>query len=286
MALVSPRRAFVLSGGANMGCAQVGQLLALFEHGITPDLVVGTSVGALNAAAVATNPTLEGVSELAHLWRELTSADIFPGGNLSRAWNIARRGLYLVENTGLGKVIERATSIRDLSNLQLPIRVVTTDLKTGEEIVFSRGPMKEILLASSALPGVFPPIHLDGRVLVDGGVVDAVPIWHALSPDIDEIYVLNVSGGGLLKNLRSPLDVMTRAFSISRNLRFDVELRNAQEHTKIYVLPRPTDQREMYDFNDSARLLDEAYKLTFAFLDANRLPNPEKKISLWKSIFK
>lgn len=283
---MSTKRAFVLSGGANMGCAQVGMLLALFEHNITPDLVVGTSVGALNAAAVATNPTLEGVQELANLWRELTSSDIFPGGNLSRAWNIAKRGTYLVENTGLAKVIEKATPTRDLSDLQLPIRVVTCDLKTGEEIVFYRGPIKEVLLASAALPGVFPPMNLDGRVLVDGGVVDAVPIWHALSDDIDEIYVLNVSGGGLLKNLKSPLDVMTRAFSISRNLRFNVELRNAQGKTKIYQLPRPTDRRDMYDFNDSALLLDEAYKLTFAYLDENRLPVPERKISLWKSIFK
>ena len=264
-----------------MGCAQVGMLLALFEHNITPDIVVGTSVGALNAAAIATNPTLEGVSDLAHLWRNLTSADIFPGGNLSRAWNIAKRGTYLVENQGLARVIERATSIRALEELQLPIRVVACDLKTGEEIVFSRGPLKEVLLASTALPGVFPPVNLDGRVLVDGGVVDAVPIWHALGENVDEIYVLNVSGGGMLKNLRSPLDVMTRAFSISRNLRFDVELRNAAHNTDIHVFPMITDKREMYDFNDSSRLLDEAYKLAFSYLDEHRLPKVEKKKSFW-----
>lgn len=256
-------------------------LLALFEHNITPDLLVGTSVGALNAAAIATNPTLEAVSDLAHLWRSLTSADIFPGGNLSRAWNIAKRGTYLVDNAGLARVIERATPIREISDLQLPIRIVACDLATGEEIVYCRGPLKEILLASAALPGVFPPMNIDGRVVVDGGVVDAVPIWHALSDDIDEIYVLNVSGGGLMKNLRSPLDVMTRAFSISRNLRFDVETRTAATTKEIHVLPRPTDRREMYDFNDSARLLDEAYKLTYAYLDEHRLPHAEKKKRFW-----
>ena len=280
------RRAFVFSGGANMGCMQVGMLLALFEHNITPDLVVGTSVGALNSAAVATNPTIEGVSDLAHLWRSLTSADIFPGGNLSRAWNIAKRDTFLVDNVGLARVIERATSIREIEDLQLPIRIVACDLATGEEIVFCRGPLKNVLLASAALPGVFPPIMLDGRMLVDGGVVDAVPIWHALSDDIDEIYVLNASGGGSLKNLRSPLDVMTRAFAISRNLRFDVELRNASHNIDIHLLPRPSDKREMYDFNDSARLLDEAYKLTYAYLDENRLPRPEKKKGIWSRLTK
>ncbi len=278
---MSTRRAFVLSGGANMGCAQVGMMRALFEHNITPDLLVGTSVGALNACAVATNPTLDGVNDLAELWESLTSADIFPGGNLSRAWNIAKRGTYLVDNSGLARVIERATPIRDLADLQIPVRVVACDLSTGEEIVFCRGPLKDILLASAALPGVFPPMTIDGRVLVDGGVVDAVPIWHALSEDIDEIYVLNVSGGGLMRNLRSPLDVMTRAFSISRSQRFDVESRHAMHNMEIHVLPRPTDRRDMYDFNDSARLLEEAYKLTYAYLDVNRLPHIKKKKRFW-----
>lgn len=259
-----------------MGCAQVGMLKALFEHNITPDLLIGTSVGALNAAAVSTRPTLNGVLELEELWRSLRSSDIFPGGNISRAWNIVKRGSYLVEHTGLAKVIERATPIRSVEDLQLPTRIVSCDLKTGEEIVFCRGPLKEILLSSAALPGVFPPINLDDRTLVDGGVVDAVPIWHALSEDIDEIYVLNVSGGGSLKNVRTPLDVMTRAFSISRNLRFDVELRNSEHSRKVYVMPRPSDRREMYDFNDSGVLIDESYKLTFAYLDENRLPSTKK----------
>lgn len=279
------RRAFVLSGGANMGCAQVGMLQALFEHNITPDILVGTSVGALNAAAVATNPTLEGVMELSDLWKSLTTSDIFPGGAISRAWNIVKRGAYLVDNTGLEKVIERATPVREIEDLQLPIRIVACDLATGEEVVFCRGPLKQALLASAALPGVFPPVRHDGRVLVDGGVVDAVPIWHALSDDIDEIYVLNVSGGGSLKNLRTPLDVMTRSFSISRNLRFDVEQRNALHETDVYVMPPPNDYREMYDFNHSDRMIDEAYKLTYAYLDDQRLPRPEKKKGFFTKIF-
>lgn len=269
-----------------MGCAQVGMLLALFEHSITPDLLIGTSVGALNAAAVATNPTLEGVKDLANVWNTLESVDIFPGGNISRAWNIAKRDTFLVDNHGLGRVIERATSAREIEDLQIPIRIVACDLATGEEIVFCRGPLKPILLASAALPGVFPPMHLDGRVLVDGGVVDVVPIWHALSDDIDEIYVLNVSGGGTLKNLRSPLDVMTRSFAIARQLRFDVELRNAIEHKQIYVLPRPIDKRDLYDFNNSDKILDEAYKITYAYLDENRLPRPEAKSTAWKKFLK
>lgn len=278
------KRAFVLSGGANMGCAQVGMLRALFEHNITPDILIGTSVGALNAAAIATNPTIEGVEELADLWKGISTSDIFPGGPLTRAWNVVRRGAYLVDNTGLANIIEKATPVRVIQDLQLPVRIVTCDLATGEEIVFCRGPLKEALLASAALPGVFPPVKHDDRLLVDGGVVDAVPLWHALSDDIDEIYVLNVSGGGLLKNLRTPLDVMTRSFSISRNLRFNVELHSAKDNRQVYVLPRPTDHREMYDFDHSERLIEETYKQSFAYLDELRLPKTKKK-SFFKKLF-
>ncbi|MBP9115049.1 MAG: patatin-like phospholipase family protein [Acidimicrobiia bacterium] len=264
-------KAFVLSGGANMGCAQVGMLQALFEHGIYPDLLIGTSVGALNAAALATNPTISGISDLTEFWKNIKTGDVFPGGSFTRAWNLLKRDLYLVENTGLSKVIDRATRVREIEDLQLPIRIVTCDLTTGEEIIYSKGPLKEALLASAALPGVFPPIKHDGRILVDGGVVNAVPIWHAISEDVGEIYVLNVSGSSPIKNLRTPLDVITRSFSISRSQRFDTELREAKHNIKVFHMPRPIDRRDMYDFSNSEILMEETYKQSFAFLDAHRL---------------
>jgi NTE family protein len=246
-------------------------------------VLIGTSVGALNCVAVATEPSLEGVKALAEFWKGLSTSDVFPGGTFTKAWNILKRGAYLIDNTGLEKVIERATPARDFDDLQLPVRVVTTDLATGEEVVFCRGPLKTVLLASASLPGVFPPVRYDDRVLVDGGVVNSVPLWHAISDDIDEIYVLNVSGGGSLKNLRTPLDVITRAFSISRSQRFDVEQRTASAN--VYVLPRPVDRRDLYNFDDSAILIEEAYKQTYLYLDNHRLPRPEKKPSMFKRLF-
>lgn len=264
-------KAFVLSGGANMGCAQVGMMKALFEHGIVPDLLIGTSVGALNAAAIATDPTLSGISDLEEFWKGIKTTDVFPGGTFTRAWNLLKRDLFLIENTGLSKVIDRATRVREIEDLQLPIRIVTCDLTTGEEVVYCRGPLKEALLASAALPGVFPPVKHDGRTLVDGGVVNAVPIWHAISDDVCEIYVLNVSGNGPLKNMKTPLDVITRSFSISRSQRFDAEIRDARHKIKVFHLPRPIDKRDMYDFSNSSLLIDETYKQSFAYLDSKRL---------------
>jgi NTE family protein len=263
--------AFVFSGGANMGCAQVGMLKAIYEHGVRPDVLIGTSVGALNAAALATNPTLDGVNELCEFWKGIKTSDVFPGGSFSRAWNLLKRDLYLVENSGLSRVIDRATSVREIEELQLPVRIVTTDLATGQEIVFNRGPLKEALLASAALPGVFPPVFHDGRTLVDGGVVNAVPIEHAISDDITDIFILNVSGSSSLKDLKTPLDVITRSFSISRSQRFELELRQARHNVNVYNMPKSLDRRDMYDFSNSEVLIEETYKHSFAYLDAIRL---------------
>jgi len=146
-----PRTAFVLSGGGNQGVAQVGMLRALLEHGIVPDVVVGTSAGALNGAAVAYAPNLTGIAQLEAVWLSLTAAGIFPGGRLSRAWNVVRRGTHLFGDEGLDSLIDRATPARSFADLGVPLRVIATDLDTGEEVVLARGPLKPALLASSAL---------------------------------------------------------------------------------------------------------------------------------------
>ena len=116
---------------------------------------------------------------------------------------------------------------------------MATDLDTGEEVVFAAGPLQPALLASAALPGIFPPIRHDGRTLVDGAVVDTVPLWHALSGPVDRIYVMNVAGDLLDRPLRSPIDVAVRAFAISRKQRFELELRNVPETRRAGACCRP-----------------------------------------------
>jgi NTE family protein len=262
--------AFVLSGGGNQGVAQVGMLRALIEHGITPDVVVGTSAGALNGTAVAASPTLGGVARLANTWLALTSAEVFPGGKMSRAWNVVRRGSHLFSNEGLAGVIERSTTARDFDDLVVPLRVITTDLDTGEEVVFAKGPLKPALLASAALPGVFPIVHHDGRRLVDGGVVNTVPLWHALAGPVDHVYELNVSGAAADRVERSPLDVVMTSFLHARNQRFEWEVRNLPPGVGVTVLPRPRDDRDLLDFSHAEELIDRAYELAMEALDSER----------------
>ena len=264
-----PRTAFVLSGGGNQAVSQVGMLRALLERDIVPDVVVGTSAGALNGAIVATDPTIAGVEHLADVWLSIRSGEVFQGGKLARAWNLLRRDDHLFTNDGLLSILDRAHLAPTFAETEVPLRVVATDLGTGEEVVFASGPLEPALLASTALPALFPPIEHDDRLLVDGAVTNTVPLWHALSGPTDRVYVCNVSGALVERRLRSPLDVAVRAFAISRNLRFDLELRHAPPDVDVVVLPSPSDQRELFDFSDSLMLIEEAHHVAARALDVH-----------------
>ncbi len=272
---VVPRNAFVLSGGGNQGVAQVGMLRALVEAGIRPNVVIGCSAGALNAAALAYAPNLTGVARLANVWTSLTGNEVFPGSRLSRAWNVVRRGTHLFTSEGLQHVIRQATPARSFADLTIPCRVIAADLDSGEEVVFARGPLELALLASTALPGVFPIVEHDGRRLVDGGIIDSVPLWHAFCGPVDRVYVLNVSHGLAQREFRSPLDVVMASFAHSRNLRFEIERRFLPAGVEILELPRPEDEREVFDFSGGERLIDAAYELGRDFLaDQAARPKP------------
>jgi len=262
-----PLTAFVLSGGANQGVSQVGMLRALLERGILPDVVIGTSAGAMNAAALATSPTLEKIDHLDEMWCALDGETVFPGGALRRAWNILRRDDHLISNHGLGGVIDRAEVAPTFAELQLPLRVITTDLMTGDEIVIVSGPLRPALLASAAMPGIFPPVDLNGHRLVDGAVVNLVPISHAIAGPIERIFVLDVSDPKGERTIRSPLDVLIRAFGISRDQRLELELQWVPKEIELVVMPRAVDDREFFDFSGGRELVDESYRLASETLD-------------------
>jgi NTE family protein len=266
-ALNQPRTAFVLSGGGNQGVSQVGMLRALLERGIVPDVVIGCSAGALNGAAICYAPNLTGVAQLAAVWEQLRAEHVFPGGRIHRAWNVVRRGTHLFGNEGLAAVIHHSSPARSFSDLEIPLRVIACDLDSGDEVVLARGPLKPALLASAALPGVFPIVEHDGRRLVDGGVVNNVPLWHALSGPIDRVFVLNVSGSATDRPVRSPLDVVMTSFTHARSQRYDLERRITPPDVQVIELPRPRDARDLFDFTGAHELMDDAYELASKRLD-------------------
>jgi NTE family protein len=277
-AVASPRTAFVLAGGGNQAVCQVGMLKALLERDIVPDVLIGTSAGACNASVIAAMPNLAGVERLVETWESLRGDEVFPGGRLSRAWNLLTRDDHLFDNDGLRALIARSDAPKNFDELLVPLRVVACDLDTGVEVVFAAGPLEPALLASTALPGLFPPIRYDGRVLVDGAVVDTVPLSHALAGPVDRVYVLNIGTELLNRSLRSPIDVAIRAFAISRKQRFELELRSVPESVDVVVLSGPTDNREVTDFSDCDRLIDTAYQLAERTLDDAELAKRKRLI--------
>lgn len=234
----TPEVAFVLSGGGVLGAVQAGQLEALLSAGITPDVVIGSSVGALNAAFVACRPDPATVSELSDTWRALRTEDIFPGSRFSRAWNIVARGDHIYPNDGIRRLVERLP-VRSFEECALPLHICATNLRTGQEAWFAEGPLMRAILASTALPAIFPPITMDGELYVDGGVVNNAPISRAVELGAKKIYLLTC---GTKKQrdaqpIRRPLDVLVQAFTHARGVRLDLDLARFAGVAQVIQLP-------------------------------------------------
>ncbi|MGH2747747.1 MAG: patatin-like phospholipase family protein [Actinomycetota bacterium] len=233
------RVAFVFSGGGPLGALQVGALQALFEHGVTPDLAVGTSVGALNATFVAFDPTIEGVVRLEGIWRALGDGDLFPGGRFKASWaRMLVRGNRVFENSGIRRLVESRLGRATFEEAQIPLAVVTTDLETGAEKVFSTGEVLEPVVASTAMPGVFPPVEIDGRMYIDGGVANNVPIAPAVSLGARTIYVMNsTSHSHQRRPLVRPMDYLLHAFTLARSQRLALEQTIYAGRVRLVMLP-------------------------------------------------
>lgn len=267
-----PRTAFVLGGGGNLGAIQVGMLRALLERGVTPDAVVGCSVGAVNGAAVAGDPTLDGVARLAEVWASLHD-DVINGGRLTSLKLLATRSPAIQPNDGLRRLLEQRLGYAAFEEAKLPLHVVATSLRTGHARWFSSGPVVDPVLASAALPGVFPPVVIDGEPLIDGGVVDNVPLSRAVELGATRIVVLHVGNFDRKRPLpRRPIDVLVQSFSIARNHRFLRELATPPDGVELVVLPSVDPGPLRYDdFRHSRPLIERAYAAAAEHLDGLHL---------------
>lgn len=267
--------AFVLGGGGNLGAIQVGMLRALAERGVVPDLVVGCSVGALNGMAFAQEPTLVGVARLEQLWRALDGNDVMPTGWIPTAVQLARRGVAIHGNDGLRKVIESVVDVAAFEDLPVRFECVATDMDSAREVWFGAGPLVEPILASAALPSVYPPVTIDGVRYIDGAVVNDVPVSRAVALGARRIYVLHVgSFDRPLREPKRPIDVAVLAYWIARRHRFYRDLTELPPTVEAIVLPTGDPPRIPFnDFRRSQQLIDAAYQATTAHL-AERARHP------------
>ncbi len=265
------RRAFVLSGGASLGAIQVGMLHALFECGIAPDLIVGSSAGAINGAYIASRePTVETAEELGELWRRLNRGDVFPANPLTGFVGFIGRSDHLVPNSGMRRVIRGHIEFERLEEARVPLHVIATDVLTGAEWRLSRGSAEDAVIASAAIPGVFAPVEWEGRPLMDGGVSNNAPISHAVELGADEVYVLPTGYAcALTEPPRSALAMLLQAMSllVQRRLLRDIEIFG--ERARLTVLPPPCPQRvQPIDFGHAGELIEESLAGSRAFLDS------------------
>lgn len=271
-----PRRrkgtAFVLSGGGNLGALQVGMLQALAERHITADVVYGCSVGALNGATYAAAPTRAGVAALVENWRAMTAdaSSVMPSSFVPNPVQLVRKGESLHANEGLRATIEKFLGpVRRFDELSLPFECVATDVDRGVEHWFTDGNIVDPILASAALPAVYPVVRIDGRRYVDGGVVDNVPVERAVEAGARTVYVLHCGMHGRPNStVRRPIDAALIAYWISRNHRLAHDLARVPNRVNVIVLP-PGDRPEIRfdDLSRTPELIEQGHKLAGVYLD-------------------
>ncbi|MCC0007835.1 MAG: patatin-like phospholipase family protein [Hyphomicrobiaceae bacterium] len=267
-----PETAFVLAGGGSFGAVQVGMLKALARAGVVPDLVVGSSVGAYNAALFASDPTVEGAERLARIWHGIRRQDAFPI-TLSTLWRFVWRGDVLVSSTGLKRLIDAHLPCRRIEETRVPLHIVATDFFTGQPRVLSQGPAREAILASSAIPAAFAPVRIGDRYLVDGAVTSNTPVRIAVKLGARRLVVLPT---GFACDLKSPprgaIPAAMHALTllIARQLVFELESLDPSISFAIVPTLCPLDGSP-YDFSRTAELMESAQRLAEEWIDAGGL---------------
>jgi NTE family protein len=267
--------AFVLGGGGLLGAHEVGMLRALAEAGIRPDLVVGTSIGALNGAFVAADPG-SAADRLGRMWQGDELRQVFSENLWGRAARLVRSGTHLHSLEPLGRTLEEALPVKDFADLQLPFQCVAAKIETASARWFAAGPVVPAILASCAVPGLLPPVEIDDGHYFDGGLVDSIPVGRAVALGATTVYVLQVG------RIESPLQVPTRpwevglvAFEIARRHRFHEEMATLPAGVRVHVLPTGGDRvppgLQQFRYRDRARVvqsIERAYAASVAYLAA------------------
>ena len=260
---------YVLGGGGSLGAVQVGMLQALGEHDIVPGVVAGTSVGSLNGAVVALDPK-GAANRLSHLWVRLTRGDVFPGGLLAQARTLQRTKTHLFPNTGLAAVITQflGTAIT-FADLPLPFAAVAMDIATARPHVLREGPLLPALLASTAIPGIFPPVQFGSLQLYDGGLVSNVPMRQALAMGARSLVVLDCSFPGRMPDPPSTIaEVLLYTAMVTMRSQAVLEAPLVAADVPVIYLPGPEPHPvSPLDFRRTGTLIGGAYEAARSFLD-------------------
>jgi NTE family protein len=272
-----PEVAFVLGGGGVHGAVEVGMLHALEEHSIVPDVILGTSIGALNGVMLAADPD-RAVELLTALWLDIEEGNPFEAPLREQVANIARTWTHLHGNERLRRMLLSTLPVRTFEELHIPFACVAASLERASAHWFSRGQLVPALLATTAVPGLLPPVEIGGEHFLDGGLVDSIPVARAVELGARRIFVLQV--GRIEQPLRPPSrpwEVATVAFEIARRHRFSETLAALPPGVEVHVLPTGLDAEQasrltglsQLRYRDTSRVaerIDRAHAASSAYL--------------------
>lgn len=231
--------AFVLGGGGVRGAVEIGMLQALLERGIRPDLVVGTSIGAINGALVASDPTPAVIARLEDAWMSPEANAVYGDSIAAQLTRLVKTKTHLNSPAPLRRLLERALGATTrFEDLPVRLRVVAASIERAAEQVFDAGPLIPAILASASVPGLLPPTRIGDEHYIDGGIVNSIPIEQALAAGARTVFVLQV--GRIESPLVAPrtaVETARVAFEVARRHRFARDLETLPEGVALHLLP-------------------------------------------------
>ncbi len=251
-------------------------LRALLERGLCPDVIVGTSIGAINGAAIAAQPDAAGVERLTDLWLDVEASGVFSGSLIQRVSTLARTRTHLHTNSILRGLLEKHLVARRIEELPVHFECVAASIERAAEHWFTQGPLVDAVLASSAVPGLLPPVRIGQEHFIDGGIVNSIPVSRAVALRAQTVYVCHV--GRIDRRLavpRRPFEVGLVAFEIARRHRFHADMAELPDDVEVHVLPTGDRDPPRYDtlatlryrnFTHAVHRIDAAYHATARYL--------------------
>ena len=270
--------AIVLSGGGNLGAMQAGSVVALFEAGIKPDLLVGTSVGAMNSAFLATHPGLGGAIALRDAWAALRRAEAIQLDPLLAFMGFFGLRDHLVSAKQLRQLLAKWIPIDRFEQASLPFGVVATDALNGDAVVLTTGEVAPALTASSAIPGIFPPVRIEGRWLIDGSLSSNHPVLEAQDLGADEIYLVTTVTAPRTAPPKGAVAVAMNSVSLLTTRVAHLQVAEAHRRAEqmggyIHVVPSAEPLAPgPFDYRRSAELAEKAYRRTKQWLNEELHP--------------
>jgi NTE family protein len=277
--------AFVLSGGGNLGPMQAGTVLALEEAGIHPDLLVGTSVGSLNAGFLSTRPGVSGARTLVEAWNALRRREAVQLNPVRALAGFLGMRNHLISPTQLRRLIGRWIEVDRIEDAHVPLAVTATDALTGEAVVFTNGSAADCLAASSAIPGLFPPVRIGTRWFIDGSLSANRPVLQAQALGADRIFVITTSTAERLVPPRGAVAMAMNSVSLITSRTARSEFAQALRHAEstgghIHVVPSSEPAAPgPFDYGRSASLAEGAYRRTRRWLrETEPFPAPPQRL--------